>query len=100
MDLVAVGLQEMEMGGSSLISAGAKELFARDKQEKGNEIAIWWCNEIASALEEGCVLAGDRTGRNWARVGTRQLSGTISCPSYTTYPYMVATSLFKNELWK
>lgn len=40
-DLVCVGLQEMEMGGSSLISAGAKEMFAKDLQEKGNDVANW-----------------------------------------------------------
>lgn len=32
---------------------------------------------MMSALEEGCILAGDRAGRAWSRVGTRQMSGML-----------------------
>ncbi len=66
--LVVVGLQEVEMGGTSVALAAAKNALASRLQEKGNANAQFWSSAILTAL------GGDR---HWHQVGLRQLSGML-----------------------
>ncbi|KAK3240243.1 hypothetical protein CYMTET_49905 [Cymbomonas tetramitiformis] len=75
-DLVAIGLQEVEMGGSSLVSAASKEMFARKQLEKGNENAVWWQTALWEVLDESCGgMSSSQFG--WEKVGLRQMSGML-----------------------
>lgn len=66
--IVLIGLQEVEMGGTSVALAAAKNALAAKMQEKGNYNAQFWSNSILSAL------GGDR---HWHQVALRQLSGML-----------------------
>ncbi|KAL4534362.1 hypothetical protein Ndes2437B_g03641 [Nannochloris sp. 'desiccata'] len=66
--LVVVGLQEVEMGGTSVALAAAKNALASRLQEKGNANAQFWSTAMLNAL------GGDR---HWHQVGLRQLSGML-----------------------
>ena len=65
--IVVVSLQEVEMGGTSVALAAARETLASKSQERGNANAQFWVNAIASGL-------GDRA---WYNVSLRQLSGML-----------------------
>ena len=65
--IVVVSLQEVEMGGTSVALAAARETLASKSQERGNANAQFWVNAIASSL-------GDRS---WHNVSLRQLSGML-----------------------
>jgi len=67
-DVAVLCLQEIEMGGSSVALAAAREAVAPGLQEKGTAAAQWWA---AAALD---ALGGPSS---WARVGLRQLSGML-----------------------
>jgi phosphatidylinositol-bisphosphatase len=60
--LVVVGLQEIEMGSSSVALAAAKDAFSQRMQERGNTNAKFWS---AGLLE---ALGGER---HWHQVGLR-----------------------------
>eukprot|EP00890_Picochlorum_soloecismus_P001963 jgi/Picsp_1/2768/NSC_00996-R1_type i inositol- -trisphosphate 5-phosphatase 12-like len=64
--IVVVSLQEVEMGGTSVALAAARETLASKSQERGNANAQFWVNAIASSL-----------GRDWYNVSLRQLSGML-----------------------
>ncbi len=66
--LVVIGLQEVEMGGTSVALAAAKNALASRLQEKGNANAQFWSTAMLNAL------GGDR---HWHQVGLRQLSGML-----------------------
>jgi len=66
--LVVVGLQEVEMGGTSVALAAAKNALASRLQEKGNANAQFWSTAMLHAL------GGDR---HWHQIGLRQLSGML-----------------------
>lgn len=66
--VVVVGLQEVEMGGTSVALAAAKNALASRLQEKGNANAQFWSTTMLNAL------GGDR---HWHQVGLRQLSGML-----------------------
>ena len=67
-DLAVACLQEIEMGGSSVALAAAREAVLPSSNERGNATAQWW----AAALQ--AALGGPGA---WARVGLRQLSGML-----------------------
>ena len=60
-------LQEVEMGGTSVAIAAAKETLASKSQERGNANAQYWMTAVLSTL-------GTRT---WYHVALRQLSGML-----------------------
>ncbi|KAL4426187.1 hypothetical protein ABPG77_007469 [Micractinium sp. CCAP 211/92] len=66
--LAVVGLQEIEMGSSSVALAAAKDAFSQKMQERGNTNAKFWSQGVLSAL------GGER---HWHQVGLRQLSGML-----------------------
>ncbi|GAB4822767.1 hypothetical protein N2152v2_009813 [Parachlorella kessleri] len=66
--LVVVGLQEIEMGGSSVALAAAKDALSYKFQERGNTNAKFWS---ASILE---ALGGEQ---RWYQLALRQLSGML-----------------------
>ncbi|KAL4853623.1 Type II inositol polyphosphate 5-phosphatase 15 [Chlorella vulgaris] len=66
--LVVLGLQEIEMGSSSVALAAAKDAFSHKMQERGNTNAKFWGAGVLQAL------GGDR---HWHQVGLRQLSGML-----------------------
>eukprot|EP01025_Chloroclados_australasicus_P061797 TRINITY_DN811_c0_g1_i1.p1 TRINITY_DN811_c0_g1~~TRINITY_DN811_c0_g1_i1.p1 ORF type:complete len:1282 (-),score=153.48 TRINITY_DN811_c0_g1_i1:358-3852(-) len=68
-DLVVVGLQEVEMGTGSVAAAAAKERVYKQWLEQGNRNAQWWATEIQNAVSAD--------GQEWFRVGLRQLSGML-----------------------
>lgn len=65
--LIVVGLQEVEMGSTSVALAAAKETLASRAQEKGNANAQFWLSAILSALGS----------KSWYSVSLRQLSGML-----------------------
>ncbi|KAK9805177.1 hypothetical protein WJX72_003678 [[Myrmecia] bisecta] len=67
--VAVVALQEIEMGGSSVAIAAAKDAILKSMQEKGNQRAQWWNNQMLAALSGGPA--------SWMRVGLRQLSGML-----------------------
>lgn len=66
--IVVVGLQEIEMGGSSVTASVFKDTLAKSMLEKGNVNAQWWYSNLWTVL---CKQG------QWARVGLRQLSGML-----------------------
>jgi len=68
-DVAVFCLQEVEMGGSSVALAAARELAAPASQEKGNANAQWWAQALHESLSGGVNA--------WGRVGLRQLSGMV-----------------------
>ncbi|GBF99290.1 inositol polyphosphate phosphatase [Raphidocelis subcapitata] len=67
--LVVVGLQELEMGTSSVAMDRIYAGLARSKLEAGTEKAQLWASEVAACLDGGAGA--------WRRVGLRQMSGTL-----------------------
>ncbi len=66
--LVAVALQEIEMGSSSVALAAAKDAISYRMQERGNTNAKFWSGAVLRAL------GGEAA---WQLVGLRQLSGML-----------------------
>lgn len=66
--LAVIALQEVEMGGTSVALAAAKNALAAKMQERGNANAQFWATSVLNAL------GGDR---HWHAVGLRQLSGML-----------------------
>eukprot|EP00889_Picochlorum_renovo_P000771 jgi/Picre1/27801/NNA_000765.t1 len=64
--LIVISLQEVEMGGTSVAIAVAKETLSAKSQERGNANAQFWVNTTSASL-----------GRHWYHVSLRQLSGMI-----------------------
>jgi hypothetical protein len=52
MDLVAVGLQEVEMGTASVVTGAVKERMNKRFAELGNHNARWWQDELQRCLDE------------------------------------------------
>ncbi|KAK4436625.1 Type I inositol polyphosphate 5-phosphatase 12 [Sesamum alatum] len=63
-DIVVVGLQEVEMGAGFLAMSAAKETVGLE----GSSLGQWWQDHIGKALEEGCTFE---------RVGSRQLAALL-----------------------
>lgn len=63
-DLVVVGLQEVEMGAGVLAMAAAKESVGLEGSANGQ----WWIDNIGRTLDEGI---------SFHRVGSRQLAGLL-----------------------
>ncbi|KAG0453652.1 hypothetical protein HPP92_024956 [Vanilla planifolia] len=63
-DLVVVGLQEVEMGAGSLAIAAAKETIGLEGSANGQ----WWLDTIGKILDEGT---------SFERIGSRQLAGLL-----------------------
>ncbi|KAL9437340.1 hypothetical protein AB3S75_023242 [Citrus x aurantiifolia] len=62
--IVAVGLQEVEMGAGFLAMSAAKETVGLE----GSAIGQWWQDTIGKALDEGTTFE---------RMGSRQLAGLL-----------------------
>ncbi|GKU92310.1 hypothetical protein SLEP1_g6055 [Rubroshorea leprosula] len=62
--IVAVGLQEVEMGAGFLAMSAAKETVGLE----GSSIGNWWLDAIGKALEENTTFE---------RLGSRQLAGLL-----------------------
>ncbi|KAK9288500.1 hypothetical protein L1049_016959 [Liquidambar formosana] len=62
--IVAVGLQEVEMGAGFLAMSAAKETVGLE----GSSIGQWWLDTIGKALDEGTTFE---------RMGSRQLAGLL-----------------------
>ncbi|TXG56035.1 hypothetical protein EZV62_017348 [Acer yangbiense] len=62
--IIAVGLQEVEMGAGFLAMSAAKETVGLE----GSAIGQWWQDTIGKALEEGTTFE---------RMGSRQLAGLL-----------------------
>lgn len=65
--VVAVGLQEVEMGSGSVARAAAMDAMARGMLEKGNANAQWWDKQVLASLGP----------HSWRPIGLRQLSGML-----------------------
>ncbi|GAB2277139.1 hypothetical protein Dimus_011847 [Dionaea muscipula] len=63
-DLIVVGLQELEMGAGALAMSAAKETVGIE----GSSVGQWWLDMIGSVLVEGSTFQ---------RVGSRQLAGML-----------------------
>ncbi|GMH44412.1 hypothetical protein BSKO_12364 [Bryopsis sp. KO-2023] len=73
-DIVLVGLQEVEMGTSSVAKSIAIETWSKSAmQEKGNSNAQWWYTELENALN----CEDDFSKSKWGKVGMRQMSGIL-----------------------
>ena len=72
-DLVAVGLQEVEMGGGSLVSAAAKNVVGNSKLSPS---AQWWSDALTVAVQE--ATSGGALGDGLELVSFRQMAG-IAC---------------------
>ncbi|KAG2453429.1 hypothetical protein HYH02_001652 [Chlamydomonas schloesseri] len=70
--VVAIALQEVEMGTSSVAMDAARNLLYKTMLERGNQNAQWWAAELLAAL----TTAGG--GAAWSRVGLRQMSGMLA----------------------
>uniref|UniRef100_J3MUJ9 Inositol polyphosphate-related phosphatase domain-containing protein n=1 Tax=Oryza brachyantha TaxID=4533 RepID=J3MUJ9_ORYBR len=68
-DLVVVGLQEVEMGAGVLAMAAAKESVGLEGSANGQ----WWIENIGKTLDEGI---------SFHRVGSRQLAGLLIAAWY------------------
>lgn len=66
-DLVVIGLQEVEMGGTSVALAVAKDALSYKLQERGNANAQFWSSFVLDALSE----------KHFHQVALRQLSGML-----------------------
>eukprot|EP00198_Chlamydomonas_reinhardtii_P003714 XP_001693050.1 inositol polyphosphate phosphatase [Chlamydomonas reinhardtii] len=71
-DIVAIALQEVEVGTSSVAMDAARNLLYKTMLERGNQNAQWWASELAVALT---TASG---GASWDRVGLRQMSGMLA----------------------
>ncbi|KAL6758609.1 Endonuclease/exonuclease/phosphatase [Haematococcus lacustris] len=67
-DIVCVGLQEVEVGTSSVALEAALSMLNKGALEKGNANAQWWADQVLRAL--GGADA-------WARCALRQMSGIL-----------------------
>ncbi|CAH2065593.1 unnamed protein product [Thlaspi arvense] len=65
-DIVVVGLQEVEMGAGVLAMSAAKETVGLE----GSPLGQWWMDMIGKTLDEGS---------SFVRVGSRQLAGLLIC---------------------
>eukprot|EP00793_Prasinoderma_coloniale_P006257 PRCOL_00001087-RA len=72
-DVVAVGFQEIEMGGGSLVSAAAKNAVGNSKLSKD---AQWWCDNMTLAVQE--ATRGVPLSESFELVSFRQMAG-IAC---------------------
>ncbi|KAL6548676.1 hypothetical protein OROGR_008442 [Orobanche gracilis] len=63
-DIIVVGLQEVEMGAGFLAMSAAKETVGLE----GSSVGQWWQDHIGKALDEGS---------NFERVGSRQLAALL-----------------------
>ncbi|XP_073316420.1 type II inositol polyphosphate 5-phosphatase 15-like isoform X1 [Primulina huaijiensis] len=63
-DIVVVGLQEVEMGAGFLAMSAAKETMGFE----GSSVGQWWLDMIGKTLDEGFTFS---------RVGSRQLAGLL-----------------------
>ncbi|KAK6138629.1 hypothetical protein DH2020_027615 [Rehmannia glutinosa] len=63
-DIVVVGLQEVEMGAGFLAMSAAKETVGLE----GSSVGQWWQDHIGKALDEGSTFE---------RVGSRQLAALL-----------------------
>ncbi|XP_057962460.1 type II inositol polyphosphate 5-phosphatase 15 isoform X2 [Malania oleifera] len=63
-DIVVVGLQEVEMGAGFLAMSAAKETVGLE----GSSVGQWWLDMIGKILDEGSTFE---------RVGSRQLAGLL-----------------------
>ncbi|KAL7145675.1 hypothetical protein ABFS83_07G102600 [Erythranthe nasuta] len=63
-DIVVVGLQEVEMGAGFLAMSAAKETVGLE----GSSVGQWWQDHIGKALDEGSAFE---------RVGSRQLAALL-----------------------
>ena len=68
---VVLGLQEIEMGGASVISSAAKERIRPELQEQGNANAQFWGEAVLRVLN-------NMMPNQWVRVGMRQMSGLLT----------------------
>jgi len=68
---VVLGLQEIEMGGASVISSAAKEKIRPELQEQGNANAQFWGEAVLRVLNNMMPNA-------WVKVGMRQMSGLLT----------------------
>eukprot|EP00798_Chlamydomonas_sp_ICE-L_P027604 gene27604-7241_t len=66
-DLVMVGLQEVEMGTSSVAIDRAKSALNKRLLERGNQNAQWWVQELANLLGKD----------SFSKVALRQMSGML-----------------------
>ncbi|KAL1221175.1 Type II inositol polyphosphate 5-phosphatase 14 [Cardamine amara subsp. amara] len=64
--IVAVGLQEVDMGAGFLAMSTAKETVGVE----GSAVGQWWLDAIGNALDER---------NNFERMGSRQLAGLLIC---------------------
>lgn len=79
-DILVVGLQEIEMGTASVAVGAVKEAMGRRVAQQVNHNARWWADEMHACLEHGCPLTGSGTHRqSWERAGLRQMSGLLLC---------------------
>ncbi|XP_010470435.1 PREDICTED: type II inositol polyphosphate 5-phosphatase 15 isoform X1 [Camelina sativa] len=65
-EVVVVGLQEVEMGAGVLAMSAAKETVGLE----GSPLGQWWLDMIGKTLDEGS---------SFVRVGSRQLAGLLIC---------------------
>ncbi|XP_073130284.1 type II inositol polyphosphate 5-phosphatase 15 [Henckelia pumila] len=63
-DIIVVGLQEVEMGAGFLAMSAAKETMGLE----GSSVGQWWLDMIGKTLDEGSTFS---------RVGSRQLAGLL-----------------------
>ncbi|KAL8517865.1 hypothetical protein ACS0TY_009249 [Phlomoides rotata] len=63
-DIIVVGLQEVEMGAGFLAVSAAKETMGLE----GSSAGQWWLDMIGKTLDEGSTLS---------RIGSRQLAGLL-----------------------
>eukprot|EP00892_Ulva_mutabilis_P009120 jgi/Ulvmu1/6580/UM003_0217.1 len=79
-DILVVGLQEVEMGTASVAVGAVKEAMGKRVAEQVNHNARWWADEMHACLDQGCPLTGSGTHRqSWERAGLRQMSGLLLC---------------------
>lgn len=65
-EIVVVGLQEVEMGAGVLAMSAARETVGLE----GSPLGQWWMDLIGKTLDEGS---------SFVRVGSRQLAGLLIC---------------------
>ncbi|KAJ0256144.1 Type II inositol polyphosphate 5-phosphatase 15 [Hirschfeldia incana] len=65
-EIVVVGLQEVEMGAGVLAMSAARETVGLE----GSPLGHWWMDLIGKTLDEGS---------SFVRVGSRQLAGLLIC---------------------
>lgn len=81
--LLVVGLQEIEMGASSVTRAAVKEAIARHRAtDSATHNGKWWSDEVLRCLQDSGASPGNFQAsmdlhKNWQQVGLRQLSGML-----------------------